>query len=59
MRNMGGQGDGKCSVLVSDLGDQCMFIFYFNVAVLFYSMYFRFRLEKPSLVPVYQCNVYS
>jgi hypothetical protein len=59
MRNKGGQAPNREMANVVDRGDQCVFIFYFNVAILFYSMYFHFLLLKPSLVPVYQCNVYS
>ncbi len=38
MKNEGGREAGKCSKMVSDRGDRCLFTF--NVAVVFSSKYF-------------------
>jgi hypothetical protein len=48
MRNKGGQGDGICSIMVSDCGHRCLFIFQRCRRLLFNVQYFRFRLVKSS-----------
>ncbi len=41
MKNEGGREAGKCSKVVPDRGDRCLFIFY--EAVVFSATYFLFR----------------
>jgi hypothetical protein len=44
MENEGGQEADKCSKRVLDRGDR--FLLVFNFVVIFYTIYFRFRLGK-------------
>jgi hypothetical protein len=44
MKREGGQEAGKCSKMVSDRSDRCLFFFFF--VIIFSSTYFRFRLVK-------------
>jgi hypothetical protein len=49
MKNEGGREAGKCSKMVPDRGDRCLFTFLlFNVVVVISLTYFRFLYVKPN-----------